>query len=96
MKKEYRVKIVSKDEFVKILLKNLINDWTMVNTEDMFTGLLEEGLPKLNFDKLNECFPQYHVWLDDIVVDFESNMYLWLISGNRAMLVDKSNVATLK
>lgn len=84
-----KITVVTKDEFTKILLEHLVydkKDWT---TQEIFEDLIKEGFPKLDFDRLGDSLSKLFVYLPTMAVDVGDRQFIWVVSGNKAILVDK-------
>jgi hypothetical protein len=87
---ELKIKIVSKEEFTEIFLKCLVNDREGWSTEDIFRFLLGTGFPKIDFDRLNDCLNKTTVYLPTVAVDIGDSLFVWVVAGNKAILVEKN------
>lgn len=86
---ELKIRVVTKDEFKKILLDLLVanyNDWS---PESIFEEFLREGFPKLDFDNLGRSLEKLFVYLPTLAVDIDNEQFIWIVSGNKATVVDK-------
>ena len=87
---EIKLKVVNKDEFRKILLDAIMQNNKSYTVEDVFEILMDSGFPKLDFDDLSKCLSQIFVYLDPVAVDIGDSRLVWVVSGNRAILINKS------
>lgn len=88
--KHLKIKIVTKDEFEKILLEHLVHqkkDWPI---EEIFRSNLTDGFPKLDFDRLGESLSKMFVYLPTLAVDVGDREFIWVVSGSHAILVNKN------
>ncbi len=91
--KELKMKVVTKDEFKKILLGLLVdnhNDWS---PESIFEEYLREGFPKLDFENLGHSLEKLFVFLPTMAVDIDNDRFVWVVCGNKAIVVDKLTLA---
>lgn len=83
------IPVISKDEFRKLLLENLVHDkedWTVENVMD---SLLTDGFPKLDFDDLSKCLPKMWTYMPTVAVDIGDARFIWVVSGMNAVLINK-------
>lgn len=83
------MKVVTKDEFTKILIEQLVHDKRDWNTREIYEELVSGGFPKLDFDRLGASLSKMFVYLPTMVVDFGDTKFVWVVSGTDAMLVNK-------
>jgi hypothetical protein len=53
--------------------------------------LLEDGLPKLDFGDLTATLRPLFIYLPTVAVETNEKDWLWVVSGNKAMLVKNEN-----
>jgi len=87
--KNLKIKVISKDEFRKLLLEHLVHDKKDWTVETVLDTMLVDGFPKLDFDNLSKCLPQMFVYLPTVAVDIGDSRFVWVVSGMNAMLVNK-------
>lgn len=90
--KEFKIRVVTKDEFTKILLDHLVHDKKDWTTENIFDELLREGFPKLDFERLGDSLSKLFVYLPTMAVDIGDRQFIWVVSGNKAILVNKERI----
>lgn len=83
------IPILSRDEFRRLLMDHLTHDKKDWTTEAIMDWMIEEGFPKLDFDRLCDCLPKIMVYLPTVAVDFGDSTFVWVVSGNKAILVNK-------
>lgn len=91
MKEFLSIPVLSKHQFRKILLDHIMADkgnWTVADTFDTF---IDGGFPKLDFERLNECLPKIMVFLPTVAIEFGDSEFIWVVSGNQAILVKKAS-----
>lgn len=89
---ELKIEVISKELFTARLLEYLVfdkRDWT---TKEILEELLSQGFPKLDFERLDDCLKQMFVYLPTTAVDIGDSKFVWVVSGNRAILVDKNKI----
>lgn len=90
--KTLTIPIVSKDEFQKILLEHLTSGFKDSTVENIIEDLLLTGFPKLDYEHLNDSLSKMIVYLPVIAVDVGDKQYIWVVSGNRAIIVRYENI----
>ena len=83
------IPIISKEEFRKILMDHITHDKKDWSKEEIMQYMIDEGFPKLDFDRLNECLPKLFVFLPTVAIEIGDNRFVWVVSGSSAMLVQK-------
>jgi hypothetical protein len=83
------IPIVSKDRFSEILLNCLVENYKDYSNEDLFRELLKDGFHKLDFDNLGNSLEKMFVYLPTMVVDIGDQQFCWIVSGNKAIVIDK-------
>lgn len=83
------IPIVNREQFRKLLMDHITHDKKDWSKEEVMQFMIDEGFPKLDFDRLNECLPKIMVYLPTVAVEFGDNMFVWVVSGNNAILVNK-------
>lgn len=96
MKKSLTFPIVTTEEFQKILLSQLVENHKGYTTEDLFRDFLKDGFPKLEFENLGKSLEKMFVFFPTMFVDINGTSYCWMVSGNKAILVDKTIVVHKK
>jgi hypothetical protein len=88
------IPIVSKDRFQEILLNYLVEEHKGFTTEDLFRVLLKDGFNKLDFDNLGKSLEKMFIYLPTMIVDIGNEQFCWIVSGNKAIVIDR--LTTLK
>ena len=85
--------VVTIDEFKKILLENLIHNYKEYSTDEIFSDLIDSGLPKFNKDEMGKFMNELNVkvFIQSVLVDFNDSMFYWMVCGTDAILVKKPN-----
>jgi hypothetical protein len=83
------IKLVTKEEFIKILVDHWLESNKYYDMREIAESLIESGFPKIDFENLSKCLPQLCVYLPTMAVDFGDRKYVWVVSGNKAILVDR-------
>lgn len=89
--KKLKMPIVSQEEFYKILVAHLVNDRKDWTTENHVESLLMDGFPKLEWKCLGDSLYKMFVYLPTMAVEFGDAQFIWVVSGNKAMLVEKKS-----
>lgn len=89
---ELTIPIVSKSKFQEVLLEFLVKNHKEYSTEDLFRSMLEGGFPKLDFENLGKSLEKMFVYLPTMIVDIEDKQFCWIVSGNKAIVVDKLTI----
>jgi hypothetical protein len=83
------IPIISKDAFRKMLLEHIVEDKKDWSVENIMDSMITDGFPKLDFDRLNDCLSKIFIYLPTVAVEIGDNRFVWVVSGNNAMLVQK-------
>lgn len=86
------IPIVTKEKFQEILMRHLLGNHKDYTIEDLFLELLKNGFPKLDFDNLGKSLETMFVCLPTVIVDIKDNQFCWIVSGNKAIVIDKTTV----
>lgn len=92
-----KIKVISGEEFHKELLARLVKENENVPLEELIGDILANGFEKFSFDNLSKILPKYFVWFKPVLVDFgqvgtEDYGWYWFVSGQNAVLVNKTDV----
>jgi hypothetical protein len=89
--------ILSADEFHKKLVSRLMDEWNNYNAEDIINLVLANGFTKYNIEDLGNFIKSNGIYfLGSFLVEFGSNKFLWFISGDKAILVNKVDKTTVQ
>ncbi len=83
------IPILTKDEFRRLLMDHITHDKKDWSKEEVMQYMIDEGFPKLDFENLNTVLPKIFVYLPTVAVDMGDNRFIWVVSGNNAILVNK-------
>jgi len=90
-----KVKLIKWDEFYKMLVEYIVNDWKNYSKENIVETLLENGFVKLDKNDLGKFFKGIHTVflpIPTVAVDFGCGQFYWLVSGSNAILIHKKEV----
>jgi hypothetical protein len=85
------IKIINREEFRNLLIESLVHNVKDWSHKEIYDYLLDNGFEKLNFDDLNKSLKGKFVYLPTVAVDIGDNKFVWVVSGNNAILVEKNN-----
>jgi hypothetical protein len=86
------IPVISKERFQELLLKYLVENYKDYTTEDLFRNFLNDGFPKLDFDNLGKSLEKIFVYLPTVIVDIDDSQFCWIVSGNKAIAIDKLTI----
>ena len=84
--------VITVEEFQQTLMAALLHEQKDCSQEDLFRYMLEKGFPKFDVQNLGtmlRTMKGYIFFLDTVLVDFNDNMFYWMVCGMDAMTVKK-------
>ena len=93
--KTIKINIISKKEFLNLLIEQLVEATKNYPTKTIFETLIKRGFTNLdsaNLDNLNKVLKEcpFFLHFETIAVDVGHHEYCWLVSGNDAIIINKT------
>lgn len=87
--KNISIPIITKEEFKRKLIEVVVYDKQDWSRMDFVEYLVENGFKELDFQNLDKTLAAHLLYFQTVVVDFGDNQYYWLVSGSKAILINK-------
>lgn len=87
--KNISIPIITKEEFRKKFIDAIVHDKESYLRTDFFEYLVDDGFVKLDFENLDKTLAAHLLYFQTVAVDFGDNQYYWLVSGSKAILINK-------